>query len=132
MILSWLKTYALQAALIALGTVTLFAGVQTWRLVALQDRLDEQREQIIELMAAIKVNEASIEALRKANAAWAEKCKAEPEKLKAVIEGLKKQAQLDKDNLKKARDERKVIYVENNDSCPYVPVPLGIIERLRK
>lgn len=132
MILSLLKTYAMQAALAALGAALLFAGVQSWRLSALQDKLDEQRAYIADLRAANLVNEASIEALRKANADWSAKCKAETEKLKAVVAELEKRRQLDQEALKNAKAKREIIYKESKDECATIPVPAGIIERLRK
>lgn len=131
MILSWLKTYALQASLIALGVSLLFGGLQTWRLSAAHGKIDEQRQTIVDVKAANLANMATIEALRKANAEWSAKCKAEPAKWAGVIAGLEADKAKLAEQLSKAKGIREVIYREGKDECAHIPVPAGIIERLR-
>lgn len=131
MILSWLKTYAIQASLIALGAVSLFTGVQTWRLDNAQDKIAEQRQLIVDVKAANLTQQATIEALRKANADWSAKCRAEPGRWKAAIAEIEERHRLEKENLKSAPAEREIVYRESKDECAYVPVPDAIKERLK-
>lgn len=131
MILSWLKTYALQACAILLGVSALFAGLQTWRLSSAHDKIDEQRQLIVDVKAANLSQLATSEALRKANADWSVKCKAEPGRWKAVIAEIEERHRLEKENLKSAPVRREVIYREANDKCHAQPVPATIAERLR-
>lgn len=130
MILSLLKTYALQAALVALGACAIFAGLQTWRLSAAHDKIDEQRQLIVDVKAANLANLATIETLRKANADWSAKCKADTEKWAATLAEFKAEAARRESALKNAPAIREVIYRESNDQCAYVPVPDAIKERL--
>lgn len=132
MILSWLKTYALQACIIGLASVSLFAGLQTWRLSSAHDKIDEQRQLIVDVKAANMANEATIEALRKANADWSAKCKAEPAKWTGVIKELIRENEYMADQLKKAPAVREVIYREVNDKCHAQPVPADIADRLQQ
>lgn len=131
MILSWLKTYAAQASLIALGAVSLFAGVQTWRLDSAHGKIAARDKTISGLEEANKSNMKTIGVLRRANAEWSAKCRAEPEKWKSVIADLKKQHELEKENLTNAPVKREVIYREVNDKCHAQPVPVDIAKRLR-
>lgn len=131
MILSWLKTYALQASLIAIGAVSLFAGVQTWRLDNAQDKIADRDKTISKLEEANKSNTKAIGILRKANADWSAKRKAEPGRWKAVIAEIEERHRLEKENLKSAPAEREIVYRESNDQCAYVPVPDAIKERLK-
>lgn len=131
MILSWLKTYALQASLIALGAVSLYAAVQTWRLDNAQETIAEQRQLIVDVKAANLTQQATIEALRKANADWSAKCRAEPDKWKGVIAQLEADKESLQESLKNAPTKREVIYREVNDKCHAQPVPADIAGRLR-
>jgi hypothetical protein len=131
MILSLLKTYALQVLAILLGVSALFAGLQTWRLSSAHEKIDEQRQLIVDVTAANMVQQASIDALRKANADWSTKCKADAEKWSATLEAFKAEAARREKALLDAPRQREVIYRESNDQCATIPVPAGIIERLR-
>lgn len=131
MTLSWLKTYALQACIIGLASVSLFAGLQTWRLSAAHDKIEEQRRLIVDVKAANLANMATIETLRKANADWSAKCRAEPEKWKGVIAQLEADKESLQESLKNAPAKREVIYREANDKCHAQPVPADIAERLK-
>lgn len=131
MIQSRLKTYALQACIIALGVSLLFGGLQTWRLSAAHDKLDEQRQLIVDVKAANSVNEATIGGLRKANADWSAKCKADESKWSSKIAEMVKKAAEREAASKNAPRLREVIYREVNDKCHAQPVPAAIVERLR-
>lgn len=131
MIFSMLKTYALQALAILLGISALFAGLQTWRLSSAHDKIDEQRQLIVDVKAANLVQQATIETLRKANADWSAKCKADTEKWAATLAAFKAEAARRESALKNAPAIREVIYRESNDQCAYVPVPDSIKERLK-
>lgn len=131
MIISWLKIYALQASLITLGAVSLYAAVQTWRLGNAQETIAEQRQLIVDVKAANLTQQATIEALRKANADWSAKCRAEPEKWKGVIAKLEADKESLQESLKNAPTKREVIYREVSDKCHAQPVPDAIKERLK-
>lgn len=131
MIISILKAYTLQACAVLLGVSTLFAGLQTWRLSSAHDKIDEQRQLIVDVKAANLVQQASIDALRKANTDWSAKCKADTEKWSATLAAFKAEAARRESALKNAPAIREVIYRESNDQCATIPVPAGIIERLR-
>lgn len=131
MIISWLKTYAIWIQLACCAALVSLCLIQTWRLSSAHDKIDEQRQLIVDVKAANFANMATIEALRKANADWSAKCEAEPERWKVVIADMKKQHELEKKNLTNAPAKREVIYREVNDKCHAQPVPADIAERLR-
>lgn len=131
MILPFIK--AKLFAIIAIGWIAawVIVAVQTWRLDNAQETIAEQRQLIVDVKAANLTQQATIEALRKANADWSNKCKADSEKWSSKLAEMVKQHQAEAEKLKAAPRIREVIYREVNDKCHAQPVPAAIAERLR-
>lgn len=129
--LGLIKTYALQGLGLALLLSLAFGGIQSWRLSSAKAEVKFQALQIADLQDANKSNQVVIKHLRVANGEWSAKCKADEAKTKQAVADIAALKETHKDELKKAKEQRQVIYKESKDACHNQPVPAGVVERLR-